>query len=161
MRPWAYLLALTATLPGAGCARLHTVQIGDIDDSLPREKPVEVKQSETGLDVGEAARLANFASGGRASGAASGVEKLWKALTYGPKTGNVVFADDYADQVLEKLQERCPGGRLTGFMTIRETNKYPVVSGEIVRVRAYCSPLEATPPAPLPPATPAAGPASR
>lgn len=149
---------LLASLLTGGCARLHTVQIGDIDNTLPPSQPVEVKKSETGLDVAEAAGIARAVGGRGVDRAANTAESVWKLITYGPKTGEVVFADDYADQVLLRLQEACPGGVLSDLMTIRESNKYPVVSGEIVRVRAYCtpaaSPLPASPAPPLPPVTP-------
>ncbi|RYE93459.1 MAG: hypothetical protein EOO75_04335, partial [Myxococcales bacterium] len=141
-RPVSAALVLVLLLTG-GCTRLHAVQIGDIDNTLPAAQPIEAKQSETGLDVAEAAGIARAVGGKGVDRAANGVESVWKLITFGPKTGNVVFADDYADQILLRLQQACPGGLLSDLMTIRESNKYPVVSGEIVRVRAYCTPLAA------------------
>ena len=56
----------------------------------------------------------------------------------GPKTGNPVFNPAYSDNLILKLRTLCPSGRITGLTSIRETNKYPVISGEIVKLTGYC-----------------------
>jgi hypothetical protein len=56
----------------------------------------------------------------------------------GPRTGNLVFNDTYAEGILLNLYQACPSGRITGLMSIRETRKYPVISGEIIKVTGYC-----------------------
>ena len=48
------------------------------------------------------------------------------------------FNDKYADQLARDIYKRCPSGRITGLLAIREMNKYPVVSGEIIKVKGYC-----------------------
>lgn len=45
----------------------------------------------------------------------------------------------------------CPSRQLTGIQVLREQADYPVVSGEIVRVLAYC--IEPSPEATIPEAT--------
>lgn len=103
------------------------------------DKRFEFKLSHTGWDVEQAATLVRLTSGSASvRRGAQAVSTAWQLLTFGPKTGEVTFADDYADQTFAYLAAACAPGRLGGFVTIRETAKYPVVSGEIVRVVGYC-----------------------
>lgn len=123
----------------SGCAHLHHVEIGEIDQSKGPVEEIEVKVSETGLDVEQAASIAKVISRNKAvHRTADTVSDVWKVITYGPKTGEVTFSDDYAEGLDHKLAQACPNGRITGVTSMRETNKYPVISGEIVRVTALC-----------------------
>lgn len=121
-----------------GCAGLHHVEIGDIDNS--RDLQIfDVKVSETGVDIGEAARLSKVLTTNKTlHKGANAVENIWKLMTYGPRTGNVIFSEDYADGFWTQVYARCPANRIAGFAMIRESNKYPVISGEIVRMIGYC-----------------------
>ena len=40
--------------------------------------------------------------------------------------------------MIAMLKAECPSGKLTGLMSVRESRKYPVISGEIVKVTGYC-----------------------
>jgi hypothetical protein len=131
-----------ALLAASGCAQLHAVQLGDIDSSRGTLRPFEVKVSETGVSQEEAAGIASgiaAAAGSRETaggiGAASGVISLFN---FGPRTGNPVFSDTYADGLWELVSAHCPSGRVTGLIAVREQRKYPVISGEIVKIQGYC-----------------------
>jgi hypothetical protein len=140
---------LVAALPA--CASLHHVQIGELDP--PRSVQggasgseefkmirFEVIESGTGFEAGEAG------AGLRAVGSSSlkmrqsvkGAEDAFEAITFGPRTGSLVFNDRFPDVIPTKIRQACPSGRVTGLVVTRETAKYPVVSGEVVRVTGYC-----------------------
>lgn len=136
-----YLTCLAAAFAvlAAGCAHVHHLDIGEIDNTHGAMTRVDLKSSATGVDIGEAARITKAASNSKTvKDAADWAEFIWKLITYGPKTGEVTFVDNYADELPAQLKAACPGGHLTGVASVRETNKYPVVSGEIVRLTAYC-----------------------
>ncbi|MBM4251712.1 MAG: hypothetical protein FJ146_07055 [Deltaproteobacteria bacterium] len=124
-----------------GCAVLHKAQLGDIDGrSSKNGTPISIKVSETTVDFGEAARIARNLGGSKSGAnvlgnAASTYESYFQ---YGPRTGTPVFNELYARSVPNELAEKCPGGRITDMISIRETRAYPVVKGEIVRVDAVC-----------------------
>lgn len=121
------------------CAHLHHVEIGEIDNSKGKNVQVEVMASETGINVREASQIANAATTSKSFQRTSNtVSQVWKMITYGPKTGNVTFSDKFADELPQKLLEACPTRILTGIVSMRETNKYPVISGEIVKLTGFC-----------------------
>jgi hypothetical protein len=121
-----------------GCASLHHVEVGEMTPAQA-DKRIEFKLSHTGWDVQQAAALVRFMSpDSRVRSGAKTVSTVWQLLTFGPRTGEVTFNDTYADETFKLLAAACAPGRLVGFVTMRETAKYPVVSGEIVRVVGYC-----------------------
>lgn len=122
-----------------GCASLHSYQMGDIDGTGGELIGYDIKQTELGWDIEEASQIAKSIS--KAPGVqktANTVSDVWAAITFGPKTGEVTFSDQYADETTKRLKTSCASGKITGLVSIRETNKYPVVSGEIARIAAYC-----------------------
>lgn len=127
----------------SGCATLYRTQYGDIDHSLGELKPFEVILSEIGVSHQQAAEIGAAvaaASGSKkTSGAFGGLKFLLAISNYGPTTGNPVFSDKYSDVLWDILRGKCPNGRITGLMVVREAAKYPVISGEIVRVSGYCA----------------------
>jgi hypothetical protein len=132
-------LVLTPLLLFVSCASLHSYQVGEIDSSRGNLVPVELKQNSLGVNVSDATGIAKALTTNRdVRKGADTVNDVWKFLTFGPKTGEVTFTDSYADEGLAGLLALCPTKRLTGINVIRETNKYPVISGEIVRLRAFC-----------------------
>jgi hypothetical protein len=133
MRRFVVLLPLLAAL--VGCATLHQAQLDEIDASRGRLEPFELHVSEVGVNVKEAGELASAATRSRGPSQLANVVALFQT---GPKTGNVVFDDDFADVIAAKILERCPSGRVTGLMSLRESTKYYAVSGEYVTVRGYC-----------------------
>lgn len=135
------LACFAALLFGAsGCAVLHHVQIGEIDNRGEGKKvPFDVMVSETGINFQEAADVARvFSRTRRSDKQLQMMEDIWRYAHVGTSTGNPVFVEDYARRMNEAILEKCPSGRITGLVSLRETAKYPVVSGEIVRVKGYC-----------------------
>lgn len=121
----------------ASCAIKHHVQVGDIERKPGKKlKPFEVLISETGVNIEEAGKVISALT--KDNDRASEIAKTVAMFQMGPRTGNHVFNEKYADVVPELILKKCPSGKVTGLLMIRETNKYPVVSGEIIKVTGYC-----------------------
>lgn len=125
----------------SSCAYVHHTQVGEIKSHPDYESiPFEVLVSETGFNLQEAGKIGAAVLHDKKAG-----DNL-KALTaivglfqMGPRTGEPVWSSDtYADKVFVGLYEKCPSGQITGLTSIREMNKYPVVSGEIVKITGFC-----------------------
>ena len=131
---------LAVGLLGAwGCASLHHVQISDIEISGGETRPVEVKISETGIDIKQAANMTTDLTPVRqAHFEAREVGTLLSLFEWGPRTGNRVYSEIYADQVVHELVRQCPSGRITGIVSIRESRDYSIVSGEVVKLSGLC-----------------------
>lgn len=131
-------LPLVGVIWIVGCAQLHHVQISDIDNRPGQVLiPFEIKVSETGVSVGEIGAIAKSTN----TQAGKDAGDLAKAVQYfqmGPRTGLPVYTDKYAEKIIYNLFEKCPDGRFTGLTSIREMRKYPVISGEIVKITGYC-----------------------
>jgi hypothetical protein len=128
-------LLLPIPLAAVGCATLHRTQLDEIDAQRGRLAPFEIHVSEVGVDTKAVGKLASAASH---SSRPSEVANIVALFQFGPKTGDVVFDDTFADVVAEKILEQCPSARVTGLMSLRESTKYYAVSGEYVTVRGYC-----------------------
>lgn len=122
------------------CASLHHVQVGTIDNrNNQKMRPVEVMVSGTGVNIDEVKQLSNQILGSKRGGKQAGqAADTFDSFQMGPKTGDIVYNEHYADNVAQLLKEKCQQGKITGITSIRETMKYPVISGEIVKFRAYC-----------------------
>lgn len=131
-------IALGVLALSAGCARLDSVQIGSIDQTQGELVPVSVRLSETGFDASGAAEIGRLASHGRTAEQFKGLRNILALINMGPRTGNPVFDEHYAERLQEYLLVECPSGRLTGIRAIREARALGPVSGEIVGVDAYC-----------------------
>lgn len=123
-----------------GCAFLHQYQLDSVDSDLVlKGKKVEIIVSETGVNLQEATNVAKlFTRDQKTQGDMQKINDVISMFQMGPRTGNMVFDEKYADAVLKALETQCPSGRLSSVASIRETAKYPVVSGEIVKVVGYC-----------------------
>ncbi len=122
----------------SGCAVLHHVQVGQVDNRQNIALiPFEVKVSETGVSTEDVARIAR-ASRSDAGNKAAGVAEIIALFQIGPRTGNPVYDEHYAEKVLYLVHEKCPSGRVTGLSSIREMRKYPVISGEIIKITGFC-----------------------
>ena len=122
-----------------GCAQLHHVQIGEIYNlDNYTYTPFEVMVSETGVNLKEATRIARPFLNSSENQRVKDIEQIISLFQFGPVTGNPVYVKDYAKNLALTIYDRCPSGRITGVMSIRETRKYPVISGEIVKVTGYC-----------------------
>ena len=144
------LLVATVLALLSACARLDHVQISDIDQSQGTLIPISVKVSEAGIDLSALAGIANkvkpnmlletlhIPAGNGGSNDSDELATLLGLINMGPRTGNPVYADSYAQDVLMQLYVQCPSGKITGLRSIREADSYGPVSGEVVRLDAYC-----------------------
>lgn len=123
----------------SACAQLHHVAIGDIDNRPGYvKKPFDIKVSETGINLQEASHIGRALMNERQGRDMEKIMGIVSLFQMGPRTGEPVFVKDYAKDLVQVIYEKCPSGRVTGLMSVRETRKYPVVSGEIVKVTGYC-----------------------
>jgi len=134
------LLASILALGLAGCAQLHHVEVADIDNTLKGEAiQFTIMVSETGFSVDEAKGIINlFAKSSSARRGNDDVARYIELFQFGPATGKKVFNDTYAENIYESIIEKCPSGKITGLTAIRESTKYPVISGEIIRITGIC-----------------------
>jgi len=122
-----------------GCANLHSIQLGDIYADKGDLIPFEFKVNETGLNIGEASAIGKaFVRNKQTRQAMSTAQTIIAMFQYGPRTGNLVYSEDYANMLFQEIRKECPSGQITGLVSIRETRKYPVISGEIVKIKGYC-----------------------
>jgi hypothetical protein len=99
-----------------------------------------MKVSESGFNLDEAGDIAKAMS--RSKTANKDVDNALAIIglfQMGPRTGNPVFYDGYARNIVNDLYRECPSGRITNLISIRETRKYPVLSGEIVKITGSCA----------------------
>ncbi|MBF0443642.1 MAG: hypothetical protein HQK54_17175 [Oligoflexales bacterium] len=138
MRPKVALFWLSVAVI-TGCAELHHIQLGDIDnrDIFKRRQKIDIKVSETSLQSAKAEKLPKKSD-------PEDMEELGNLLAafrlfqMGPLTGSPVFKPKYADKIYENIMEKCRSGVVSGLTSIRETMGYPAVSGEIVKITGYC-----------------------
>ena len=126
-------LVLIMFLPS--CAYVYQVQVGDIDDRESFEPtPFVILVSETGVNLEEVGAIA------QALGSDSGKEggEFLKMIQMGPTTGNPVYNERYAEDLLLLIKQKCPDGRVSGLTSIREQRKYPAISGEIIKINGNC-----------------------
>lgn len=123
----------------SSCAMLHHVQMGEIVNSSGYSAiPFDIKISETGINIGELKDVSKVFLNKQGDKTADDVAALVGLFQMGPRTGNTVYSKDYARNLIQLIYEKCPSGNVSGLMSIRETRKYPVISGEIVKVTGYC-----------------------
>lgn len=139
--------SLACVLVLSGCAILHHVQVGQVDDRDDEAwVPFQVMVSETGIStqqIGEIARSTRTKGGDQAGDAAA----IISLFQIGPRTGNLVYDEHYAEKLIYQIYKECPSGKITGLMSIREMREYPVISGEIVKVTGYCKKVRQEAPA--------------
>jgi len=122
----------------SGCAVLHHVQVGQIDNRQPEGLvPFEIMMSETGVNLEEAGNIAKSTNsyGGDNVKAVTDIVGMFQI---GPRTGNPIYNPQYAEKLIYQIYQKCPSGKVTNLMSIREMRKYPVISGEIVKVTGFC-----------------------
>jgi hypothetical protein len=123
----------------AGCAALHHVQLGEVVSHPDyNAQPFDIKISETGVDINEAKNIAKLFMSKESQKQADDIAGIVGLFQMGPRTGNTVYTKGYAKNLIRAIYEKCPSGRVTGLMSIRESRKYPVISGEIAKVTGYC-----------------------
>lgn len=123
-----------------GCAFLHQFQMSSIDsETVMSGRKFEIIVSETGVNLQEATNTAKlFTQSQQTRGDMQRVNEFISMFQMGPRTGNMIFNEKYADSIMRAIQSECPSGKIGAMTSIRETAKYPVVSGEIVRITGYC-----------------------
>lgn len=124
----------------SACAALHHVQLSDVDNRTQfTAVPIEVKVSEVGVSIGEAKAISKALMTNAADRqAADKAGTILESFQMGPRTGSPVYSDTYAEHIVEELRSQCPNGKITGVESIRESRNYPVIKGEIVKIKAYC-----------------------
>lgn len=133
------VVAVTAIL-SAGCAIMHSTQLGEIDSRVvSKGRKFQILVSETGYNLDEAAGILKAGTQHQQTRSDIGkAQAIIGLFQMGPRTGNQVLTDAYADSLFDLLRKECPKGRISGLMSVRETAKYPVISGEIVKLTGYC-----------------------
>jgi hypothetical protein len=123
------------------CAQLHHAQIGDIDNRpAAHVKPIDIKISETGMNLREAEAITRVVAH-RSAGAVGDALAIVQLFQMGPRTGHPVMDATYAENILELMKGECPDGELANLQLVREMRRYPVISGEIVKVTGECRTL--------------------
>lgn len=124
----------------SGCAYLHRVQIGEVDAEIVESgEKFEIVVSELGFNLDEAGAVAKaLTQDAQTREQISSAQAIISLFQMGPRTGNTILDPTYADRVYDVVKTKCPSGKLSGLMSVRETAKYPVVSGEIVKVVGFC-----------------------
>jgi hypothetical protein len=124
----------------SACAIMHHTQIGEVDSRVVAYgQPFEILLSEVGVNLQEAGEILKATTrNSNAHKNIEGAQAIIALFQMGPKTGNPVYSDDYADPMFNIMRTKCPSGIYSGLTVVRETNKYPVVSGEIVKIKGYC-----------------------
>lgn len=134
------LAPLILSLISGGCAVVHKVQIAEIDQTFKsKSRPIEVLISEVGISTEELGATARMISTNKQSQQKiKELQNIISLFQWGPRTGNITYVRDYADSALTSLVNQCPSGKITNILSVREMTKYPVVSGEIIKVKALC-----------------------
>lgn len=123
----------------AGCAVLHKTQISEIDNrNRYALVPFEIKVSETGVDMQDVHAIARAFKDSKAADRVGDAAAIVGLFQMGPRTGGPVYVEGYAKRLIYALHQQCPNGGITGVTSVRETRKYPVISGEIVKINGYC-----------------------
>lgn len=120
----------------SSCAILHHVQVGSIDNRTDQETlvPFDIKLSEYGVSTEDIGRIAQATQ----SDALQSIAAVVSLFQFGPSTGNIVYNEKYAENLIQEIYAKCPTGHITGLISIREMRKYPVISGEIIKVTGFC-----------------------
>ena len=127
------LITIGAVLVLSACARLDHVQINDIDQSQGTLTPISVKTSENAVELAAVAGIAAAVTKNEnAQQNLKALRDILALMNMGPRTGNPVFNETYAENVLSQLYSQCPSGNITGIKNVREARSYGPVSGEII-----------------------------
>jgi hypothetical protein len=122
----------------SGCAVLHHVQLGEIDNRSEFAKiPFDIKVSEVGVDLKQAGKVIDVLGRNKnRNGERAG--NFLEMFQMGPRTGMPVYSTKWAEQIIYKVYEACPSGKVTGLVSVRENRNYNVVSGEVIKITGFC-----------------------
>lgn len=133
------IFMISLVLICSGCARLDHFQISDIDQSQGSLTPISIKVSDLGFDAATTAGIASeLTSSNSAQENLGDLAAVLALISMGPRTGNPVYNDRYAENILQQLHAQCPSGKITAIRNVREAMSYGTLSGEIVRIDADC-----------------------
>lgn len=134
------IVVIVLALVTNGCAFLHQYQIDSFDsETVLKGQSFEIIVSETGVNLQETTNVAKlFTQNQKTRDQMQKIQDAISMFQMGPRTGNMVFNEKYADSIMRAVQLKCPSGNISGLTSIRETAKYPVVSGEIIKIVGYC-----------------------
>ncbi|MCY4643832.1 MAG: hypothetical protein OXB88_04385 [Bacteriovoracales bacterium] len=117
---------------------MHHVQVGEVDSkTVLKGRRFEILVSGIGFNLDEATDIGKGIFH-KDQEAFENIKDLISAFQMGPRTGNPVFSVAYTDKIFGSLKKECPSGDISGLTSVRETAKYPVVSGEIIKIIGYC-----------------------
>ncbi|MCB0368245.1 MAG: hypothetical protein KDD45_02110 [Bdellovibrionales bacterium] len=134
-----YIRILLLSFICASCASLYHVQVGEIDNRFPKNMvPFEIKVSEYGVDLEDVKSTSKVLLSSKDSKNTNDALSFLQMFQMGPSTGVPVFSINYANHLEEKIRKQCPSGNVTGVMSIREARNYPIIKGEIVKIKGYC-----------------------
>ena len=124
----------------SSCATIHHISLNEVDsETVLKGRKFELKVSELGFDLKEASDIAKIAiRSKKGKQKADGIQGIISLFQMGPKTGNPILDDSYADKIFKRIKVQCPSLKISGLTSVRETAKYPVISGEIVKITGYC-----------------------
>jgi hypothetical protein len=132
------LIVLAIGLSLSSCAVLHHVQLGDVDASSGKTSKIDIKLSETGVNLQEAGEILRRLGNAKFRKQTDDATAIVGLFQMGPRTGNLVYTSDYARPIADLIYAKCPSGKISNLALIRETRKYPVVSGEIIKINGDC-----------------------
>jgi hypothetical protein len=127
------------------CSIPYRYTIGDLDNTSIRKKHFQILVSETGINFEEGIGivqgglyLRNPSPNYSRNKNMEYIKILIFLSTMGPTTGQKLLNSNFADKLGDVIQKNCPSGNVVNLRNIREAAKYPVVSGEIVRIEGDC-----------------------
>ena len=111
-----------------GCAHLHHVQIGEIDNrEHDNVRRFEVDLGRLSLDADNI--VADLSTRG---------STVLALFSMGPRTGTPGGIASISGDLLDRLIEACPSGHITGLTTTRESVNYGYAADESIRVSGFC-----------------------
>lgn len=121
------------------CAFVHKHQVQDINHKILKGKKFEFMLSEVGVEVAEGVRILGALSNNRnTNSSAQSVAGVIELFQMGPRTGRPIYNLNFTNKLTEKIITACGKQEVSGLTFLREMNKYPVVSGELIKVSGYC-----------------------
>ena len=137
------IVVVCAIILLGACARLDHIHISDIDQREGTLTAISVTVNEQAVESSEIVTLSVAIAGALLDSPemvkhANELGDLIYLMQLGPRTGNPTSNGHYAENVLEQLYTQCPSGNITGLRSVRESVTFGPVSGEIVRINAFC-----------------------
>ena len=129
------------TLALCGCIRVHHVQVASVN-STAQGFPIEVLIESVGVDAAKVVRkiekVHQVMSGSKKPN--NNISNIIALFQTGPKTGAPVYEENWGEQLLTQLLDKCPSARLDNVFTQRLATDYgdTGITREIVLVKAIC-----------------------